>query len=503
MKTHDILHRFVHRLDHGELQMCKHHLSLGDSVAQRNRRAIFTTLQQQQEYDRDALLKEVKDQWTNARLSREKNRLYNELLEVVGRLHRERDDRKDPWTHWQDARTLMRMGLMDEAADMAQQGLQRAMELEEVHAELQLRELLREVLKNSDRKAGQPHIMDNDQRLDGAVDKVRVLTTYSRINDQLLDYYKRYRTVDAAKLAVAIDNLMQTPQVQNITLATSVPAMLRYLHIKALSARMEGRMDDTKALYCKIIALWEMHPQRIAYCPHLYRKALANLIGILTCEEDAHQAEDLLLRMEEIPVIYQRDRALQFCDVELKYQVFYLNSGRLNATLQRKPDLLKGLQDLGRNISGTYHITLRYNLAVAHLMNDEPNQAKKLFNDIRDMKGYSECQDLHGLARLFRLLLLMNEADSNFDHYLRNSRAYFQQDDHNFQLEKVGYAWLLKHCKLFDPSQIKASYASLAAQLLPMEQESVVGAEELRIWAQAHAEGQSVRAMYLHQHKSK
>lgn len=497
---HDLIHSFLHRLDVGELRMCERFYGQPKGESMRNRKLLFEALLHQREYDRSALLQAMGVKWTKERLAQEKHKLYEDLIEVVGRLHRERDGRQCPWTQWQDARTLMRMGLMDAAADTARQGLERAMHLEELHAEMQLRELLREILKSTDRKAAQPEIMDNDQRLDTAVDKVRALTSYSLTADRLLDYYQRFRTIDPDKLPVAIATLLQAQMVTDINKATSLPALLRFHHIKVLQARMEGRVEEAITHYWEIIRLWESHPQCIDQRPHLYRKALANLTGALIVLGSHKEVEMLLARMENIPVIFQRDRALQFCDVELQYQLFNLNTGRLDAALKRKDLLPKGLKDHGRNIADGYQMVLRYNAGVMYMMNDEPRAAKKLFNEIRELKHITECRDLQGLARLFRLLLLMMDNEADFDSYMRNSRPFFADTHRQYPLEQMVYAWIGAHCKLTSEAHVRSSFAQLTAKVLPFEKEKMTGAEELRIWAQAHANGQPVREVYLAHH---
>jgi hypothetical protein len=186
--------------------------------------------------------------------------------------------------------------------------------------------------------------------------------------------------------------------------------------------------------------------------------------------------------------------------VELQYQLFNLNTGRLDAALKRKDLLPKGLKDHGRNIADGYQMVLRYNAGVMYMMNDEPRAAKKLFNEIRELKHITECRDLQGLARLFRLLLLMMDNEADFYSYMRNSRPFFADTHRQYPLEQMVYAWIGAHCKLTSEAHVRSSFAQLTAKVLPFEKEKMTGAEELRIWAQAHANGQPVREVYLAHH---
>jgi hypothetical protein len=499
---HDILHRFVRSLDKGEQRLCKQHLQRDDSNLGNMRLAMFDSLLRQGEYDQDALLRSVKKHRCDAeRLSQEKHRVFDDLIEVVGRLHREREGRQCPWTQWQDARTLLRLGMAEDAADTAMAGIERAMALEDVFAEMQLRELLREIFKLLDRTENQAAILTNDQSLETAVTKVRNLTAYTLIRDRMLDYMKKHRVADAAAVRKEVDGMMQLPEMQGPEQATSLPAQLRYHTILSMYKRLRNDLEGAVDAFRQVVSLWEGNELSRTQQPHFYRKALANLIGMLTTCGKLEEARELLARMEAIPLLYQRDKVMHFCDVEYQHQLFFLNVGELDMALQREEGIINGLREFGRFIGPSYQVSFRYNLAVAHVLNDEPGPAKRLFSEIRDLKDITECQDLQGLARLFRLALLMDE--SNFESFLRNSRPFFSKDDRQYPLEQTIYDWIAQHWKLTDGGACQRSFATLTTALLALEQQRITGAEEFRIWAQAHAEDVPVRKVYARSFREK
>lgn len=492
---HDFLYRFIRSLDKGETRMCKQYLQGDVSPLGAMRQHVFSTLLNQEQCDLEALLRSLRKKgFDTSHLTKEKRRLLDDLLEVVGRLHRQREGRQCPWTSWQDARTLLRLGMADAAAETALAGLEQATAQEDVFAELQLRELLREILKGLDRKAEQGTILTNDQQLETAVNKARDLTAYTLIHDRMLDYIKKHRLAEAEAVRRQVEEMMRLPEMQGAELATSLPAQLR--HYTTLSMHRGLLNDPAGSLeaYRQVVRLWESNAPRRTQQPHLYRKALANLIGMLTVSGHLEEARLLLARMEAIPLLYQRDRVMHFCDVEYQHQLFYLNVGELDMALQREEGIMKGLREFGRFIGPSYQVSFRYNLAVAHLLNDHPGPAKRLFNEIRDMKEVNERQDLQGLARLFRLVLLLH--DPSFENYLRNSRPFFKKEDRPYLLEQLVYTWIGQHWKLTEAEAVQQSFAQLSAALPALEQQRITGAEEFRIWAQAHAEGVKVRAVY-------
>jgi hypothetical protein len=490
----DLLHRLVRSLDVGEQRLCEQHLNTSSGHSAALRKAMFEVLLRQEVYDHEALLRVLKGRWSAPRLSQEKQKLYHDLIEMVARLHREREGRLCPWTSWQDARTLLRLGMADAAAETALNGLEQATAQEDVFAELQLRELLREILKETDRKAQQGTILTNDQQLETAVSKARDLTAYTLIHDRMLDYIKKHRLAEAEAVRRQVDDMMRLPEMQGPEQATSLPAQLRYYTIRSMYSKLRNDHVGGLDAYRQVVRLWESNAPRRTQQPHLYRKALANLIGMLTVSGHLEEARQLLARMEAIPLLYQRDRVMHFCDVEYQHQLFYLNVGELDMALQREEGIMKGLREYGRLIIPLFQVSFRYNLAVAHLLNDHPGPAKRLFNEIRDMNEVNECQDLQGLARLFRLVLLLH--DPSFENYLRNSRPFFKKEDRPYLLEQLVYTWIGQHWKLTEADAVQQSFVQLSAALPALEQKRITGAEEFRIWAQAHAEGVKVRAVY-------
>lgn len=491
---YDLLHRFVRSLDTGELRVCEHHLTAAKGKHAGTHKLMFTTLLKQETYDRDALIRAIKGIWTGSRLATEKHRLFEELLEVVGRLHREREGRQCPWTLWQDARTLMRVGMAKEAAEKAELGLKRAIALEDVFAELQLRELLRVILKELDRKEVQSTILTNEQSLQTAVSKVENLTRYNLIRDRMMDYLLKHRVAEAEAVRREIDEMMRLPEMKGIEHATSLPSQQHYYTILSMYRRLCNDSEGTLEAYRHVVRLWESNEALMAQQPHYYRKSLTNLIGMLTITDRHDEARELLARIEAIPMLFQRDKVQHFCEVEYHYQLFFLNVGKLDKALVREEGLMRGLREYGSMINMGFHIGSRYNLAVAHLLNDRAGAAKRIFNEIRDLKESPERLDLQGIARLFRLALLLE--DDGFESFLRNSRRFFKTDDRQYGLEQTIYQWMDLHWKLTKEKEVRQSFAELTESLVQFEQQRITGAEEFRIWAQAHAEGVPVKEVY-------
>jgi hypothetical protein len=490
----DFLHRFIHSLDVGEVRECEHHLATAKGSLAQPRKLLFDTLLRQQTYDRGKLLRTLRPHWTDKRVSQELDKLYEVLIELVSGLHRRREGRQCPWTLLSDARTLFRKGLVDEAAQVAQKGIARATLLDDVQTMVPLRDLLREIGKNTASITDHAQLVQDHQALTEAAEKLSTYTALTVMSDQLFYWHKRYRTVDAERYAELMAQLPHTELLRGTTHRSSWPSTLRYHTIRAFQACLTSDHRAAMEHYRTIVQVWESNPHRMAQQPRLYREALANLIGMLIMHNGHREALGLLERMEQVPVIHQHDRALHFCHVEMQYLLFYMNTGELEAALVRKHRIMQGLREFGREMPPSYPISFRYNLGVAYVLNDEPGKAKRLFNQVRDMINCPVREDLQGLARLWRLLLLMGDPD--FDHYLRNSRPFFRSHQPHYCLERTVHAWIECHWRLKEADALRTSYERLHTAMVTFAQEGIVGADELRMWAQGQADELPLREVY-------
>ncbi len=493
----DFIFRFIHALDQGELRSCRNELELDTSDLGKFRLLLFEALAVQSTYDWEVLQHSFSAHKMRSQLSVEKNRLLESLMAILTSVRRKKEHARCPWLKLEDARMLLSMGLLNDAVDTIQEGLLLAMAIQDVFAELQLREMLREAYKSIDRKALQLQIMENDQKLEATSSKVTNLITYTLINDRMLDYHMRYRAVAPEQVMHGVDQLMAQPEMQSINQATSLPAQLRYYHIQALYDRMNNRMPQAVENYTHLVALWETNTERMEYYAHFYRRAVANLIGVLTISHHYEQVPHLLARMENIQVTGQRSKVLHFTDIELQHQLFYLNTGQLENVFAREQNVKKGINQYGKAIGESYAITLQYNLAVAHLLNDDTGNALHYFNRIREMGICQERIDLQGIARLFRLALLMHDkTNTNFQHFLRNSKRFFVDDHQLHAMEEVIYAWITQHSKLEDNATLLASFQMLYNKLQPFEEHHMAGAEEFRFYAYANAHNVKIRSLF-------
>jgi hypothetical protein len=493
----DFLHRFIRALDKGEVQAFRESAHLNSGVLAAQRSSLFDTLLNMQEYDAEALAAHADDRSYLSKLSDEKHRMLRALFAVVQH-HKAITERvTDPWQCFNEARLLMGKGLMEDAVGVIGSGIVAAQKVDDLFAELQIRELLRKTYKLLPRKDIIPAITENEYKMDTVVRKVSNLTRYTIICDSINDLQKRYRMADDASVVTAISQLMSDPLLADIGQALSLPAQIKFASAHAFQAQFHKRIEQAEEYWQLCLSLWESNPDRIAYLPHYYRETLANLIGLQTRMGLTGHIPVLLKRLEQVPAADRRAQMLAFCHVELQYQLFYMNTGQFDAALERESLVNKGLSSFGKLMRENSELTLLYNLGVLHLIMGHDDRAKDYFTRIRSKGKLHSRLDLQGLARYFRLLLLMeSDKDDGFYYFLRSNQRSYRTGTPSNNMEKVIHNWLQKHYRDFHSAKKVQILMKLHAALLPFEEQKAVGAEELRLWAMSRATGTPMRKLF-------
>jgi tetratricopeptide (TPR) repeat protein len=399
----------------------------------------------------------------------------------------------DPWRPLEDARLLSDRGLPGPAAERALEGIQVAAEVHDLHAELVLREQLRSIYKLMPRGTLSEQITDNDYRLEMLARQVTNLTSYNHLSDRIFDLQNKYRIADDISVRSAMDALMQDELMADMKQANSLPAQIRFASIKAYHAQCTGQLEAATDHLHRAVALWESCAARIAYLPHLYRQTLANLIGLYTLIGHLDQVPLLLKRMEQIPVQGQRAEMLAFCDTELQYQLYCMNSGQLEAVAEREEQVIAGLNRFAGLVIESKELTLLYNLGITHLMLGQDKDALRYFNRIRDKGRLASRLDLQSTARIFRLLLLLeNDDTANFHHYLRSNKRSFRSHMPTFNMMEAVYDWLDRNAIGYNSPKRNDMLIELQGIMVGFEQERVVGAEEIMLWTRSRMGGRKM-----------
>ena len=486
----DFLHRFIRALDEGELRYCRTSIELDEKQVAKGYLCLFDRLAAMGTHDAKALATAMAHFPIAKQLAAEKIRLYQLLLQFTKELRDKRKPANDPQLRLDEALLLYDKGLHEEAVEVATKGLAQAVFMENLWLEVVLMDLLRRIYKAMAQKQLTATRIQNEYQLLMAGKKLSTLLLYTQISDRMFDYIRNYRATDSSTVKRGIDELMNTPELQDINLATSLPAQIRFYSIQQFYYSQQNKLEETNEMCKRQLSLWEQNPARIAEDPSVYRGVLSNLIGKLTLLGKTEEAFSYLNKLETMKVVTRRDEVLQFGHMELQFQLFYMNQGKMPEVLLREENVLAGLRRYQKAMEDSVVLVLMYNLGITHLICENRTEAMRYFDRIHSLGKLPVRLDLQGIARLIRLLLLYDkEENRDVSHFLRNSNLFFGKKDRKFELEHMVHQWLALHNDIVGKSERKQSFGQFAETLVPFMQSNVLGAEEMYIWAKARHRG--------------
>lgn len=484
------LHRLIQAFDKGEQRYCRDVLNQEKSNHSVAKLLLFDSLLAMKFYDSGLLKKLLSKTSIAQNLAVEKNRMFQQMLNLIRTLHINRSGRNDPYSRLEEGKVLVELLLFEEAEEVVLKGLTHAQDAEELLAELALRELLRIIYKNTNKNDLLRHRIDNEYRMEMTSRKLTTLVRYTNINDRAFDYLRRYRVANMNEAKLGMDELVNLPEVQDINLATSLPAQQRFYNIWNFYHSSRNELSQALNALLKVHNLWLANPKRKTLHLTLYINHIGNITGKLISLKRFSEAQGFLSTLEKLDVKGRRLLRMIFSTLEVQYQMYYMNSGDLQMALNREKNVTDGLRKFAGSIKDSVRLTLLYNLAVAHLVSGNSRLALQYFNRIRELGELRDRTDLQGAARLLRLLLLEDMNDTvHFSHYLRNSGMFFTKKDRSYQLETAVYDWLHVQNKLVKKAERRASFGQFADTIHSHIAKGFTGAEEMFIWASAKQRG--------------
>jgi tetratricopeptide (TPR) repeat protein len=494
--THETLQNLIFSLDQGERQYWYAGAFMSTGKWVKERKLVMQTLLNQKDYDPKALEIVFKRKKYGKLLTQEKHLMSKALITSLREYRRLNQPETDPMTLYDEARMMLDRGLRDHASNLCLKALDKAMKVEDLFAELHLRELLRVIYKASATKKLSRAETDNEYRLVTVADKVGNLVRYNTIGDSLNALHLRYNSLKHPVARKAMESLMADPLMQNLANAQSLPAQIRFANTWALYHQDLGDAEKAEYFMQMCLQLWESNPERIAYKPRLYLSTLTNLAGSRMQNGDYASVPDLLQRCEKVPVTVRLDAMISFCELELQYQILYMNTGQLENALAREVQVNEGISFFGRVMRESVKLCLWYNLGICYLVMDRMEEAKNYFTAIFQLGELRQRIDIQGLARLLRLLMILELNDhEHFHHFMRRNKPFFTTDHPYFTMENIVFDWLHEHAASFNTESAPETLQLLYDALAPFQKEGINGAEELRLWAKSRITGTPIRQL--------
>lgn len=487
----DYLNKVVQALDKGQLRFCREQFSQSQGANAQLELQIFNAATQTTSgQDLTKLVPNAKH------LATLKKRVYYNVIDFVDLLEDHRRAKQDPLHKYKEAKALLTLSIHDEALDVLQKGIERAVALEEIFTEVRMRELLREILKNLTAAKYEKLAVDNEYHLETAARKQLDVIRLTFINDRMFRYYRSFRSSKNLKYVQAIEDLKNSDDLAEDAIPDSLPAQLRYFNALNIYYSAKGQPLKAIDMMKRQLKLWQSNQLRIEFYPHMYMSCLNNLIGKLNMSYQITYAKAHLQTLENFNPKGKRNQVLKFEYLTMQSQLLMMNEGKVSEACDYEEVIQKGLSTYEKSVSLDFRYVLTFNMAIAQLVNGNNRRALFHFNAIKELGFSAVRHDIQGMARIFRLLLLADDdSTGTFPHQLRNSDRFFKKKHPGYALEQAVFKWVKQfHARLI--TDRKASYTVLHQCVDPFANSGVIGAQELQLWAKSKAGNRSMKTLY-------
>lgn len=469
--------------------MCRKAVAADTGKWSGQRMKLFDTLMRQKVYDSERLAKAIGDAAFLKELPTEKHRMYRRLLHTVMAHRANREDNADPMEKLRESQLLFSLGMCEEAIAVAQAGLQRCKSIGDPLSETCLREHLRQVLKHRFTDDGLSAVEQNAASLVTAAEQtVRIMQLHVE-SDKVERLFGRYRVATDSRVREELKQYMGHPLLNSYRLSFSQLAKLRNYQVSAMYQEAIGNLNMAANFMGLTLTMFETFPAHSQMWPELQIACASELIYLHLRLGRTEMAQELFDRLEgQVQPYTRRDRAIAFSYLEVGRQRLHLGTGNPQRVVANENWVKEQLAHYGDLVSDGLRLSMCYNIGIAHLLVGNDGQSLAMFSHIRGMGHLHARLDLQGLARLFRLLLLLErDTDDRIGDYLRNSRRFFRPDRPTYPIENAVLEWLKQTVITTDgtlaPDGLKVLYDALG----PLAEQQHTGAAALRYWARSRA----------------
>ncbi len=513
-KAHDHVHRLVHSMSRAEKRYFKLYTGRHMLGGQSNHQLLFDAIAGMAEYDETALLQKFKGEAFTHRFAITKRRLYEAILRSLDAFHAESsvDARLHRMIH--QVELLHQRALYDDAAKILH-SVQKLARQHERHALLiQAMQWERRLLE----RANYTHACNVE--LDRIANESENLLEEQRQMDGLWDVKSRvliglYRDGKARteKGMAELRALLESPIMQDPDRLRSARARFLYHHLNSAAAFSMGEMakclDHLSAAYDLLV----QERDRFTDEPYLVLSVLSNLIYVHVRLGRYERAFELLDRFRVLPGLWNmpetEDLDLKiFCTSTSLELTIHCQMGAFDKALELVAPVERGLAQHEDRLGAVRKAGFYYQLAYVYFGCGQYDKVlkwtHKLLNDVR----IDESAEIVCFGRLLNLMAHIEQGRTDMLPYaLRSTERYLETRQRSHRFEPIFLEMVHAIMKARNEKSIKAAFADLLEQLLPLENDPLehvvfdhmdpIAWAESKITGQAFAELVRDRAMRI------
>ncbi|MEM7105046.1 MAG: hypothetical protein AAF502_18060 [Bacteroidota bacterium] len=258
---------------------------------------------------------------------------------------------------------------------------------------------------------------------------------------------------------------------------------------QALIALIEGKLELANLHYKKILEVWDNHPDMKEFYQKEYIIRVSNYLS--NCLE-IKEFEDFEQQIQKIEQLKTRDiiqEAEVFQNVYYLRMLFFLNTGAFSKALSIVPEIQKGLENYGNNVTLSRRATFLHNIMVLFFMEKNFDKCLDWISMIFDNRTGIRT-DIYEFARVLELIVHYELGHHEYvDNQINNLRRFVKQAERVNAVEKTTILYLQKRLSLTDKNELQTQQSVFLEKFQSMRVEipKPLGIDELCSWVESHS----------------
>jgi len=451
---------------------------------------IFETIKGMQEYDRETLIKKLKNPKLIKNLAKYKSDTYTDILREL-RTYREDkyksvDIRLKVWLT--NADLLIERGLYKRADDF----IKKAKELAGKYDKFLV---LMEVIAKEEELVRKLNYKDLLERRDELVweknNVLRIINDEHRYNDisyQLYAVFQRKSGGIGENLKSKLDTIIDDEVIRDKTRAVSFISQYRYPQIQATYHLLLGEKEQAHQHYVEVIKCWNKHAHQREEYTETYVGHYFNYLNSLI-RTGRHEEYEAAMQWgkEEIKSKNIHEQLMVFQRLSYSEILYHMNRGNIERFVELMDEADQKLKKYEGQVIIPTHQAFQNIKAQILFFRQKHEQAREVLQYITSNKDIDRIE-IKCCAWILLLAIACETEDDNFSNIHRAANRYFKKIEKEETLNHF-YEVCLKKLQQLDKAPLgdrKKLRNEFKETLMTLPQ-SAVGLEEMLIWLEALA----------------
>lgn len=452
----------------------KRYFKLASSLqsGEKNYMRLFDAIEEQNEYDEEAIKEKFKNETFIKHLPSEKNHLYNLILKSLRGFYADNSAAAILQEQLRNIELLYNKALYKECNKYIKKAKSIAYQYEKFYFLLDLIDWEKKLIEESYSRG----IFNSDltplvEEETECLEKLRNIAEYQKLYSKINYAIRNNGFRRSQEEEDYIKEISNHQLIKGKNTALSTKAATACYSIKGMCASTNRNFEDSLSNFQKVIKIMEDNPSILKELPKRYIRALNNVIYAHlenNNQESCLYIIDKMKSLKDMPGFESIDIQLNLFTFPYNAELLaYLNNGEYEKAINNiVPCILEGLETYEGKISKEEKILFYYNISRVYFGADDYKTALKYINEVLNNNENMLRQDIFTFAQLINLIIHFELGNYDLLEYtIKSTKRFVDKKNRNFKFETVFLKGMRKLIKVKNPDDLSKTLENFRNEL--------------------------------------